>query len=62
MSDWNGLAFQAAINRLKYWESVLVHAQHAGMQEEAREASRFIEEYGTLIADMMASKPPEQPG
>jgi len=51
------LAFDAAAARLCYGQAVLADAQNADDAELARNAARFIEEYGKLIADTLATNP-----
>lgn len=57
MSDWNSLAYNAAMNRLAFWKNELESAQRANDLPRAQDAARFIEEYGKLIADALATKP-----
>ncbi|MGZ8264004.1 MAG: hypothetical protein ACXW2I_07360 [Burkholderiales bacterium] len=47
----NNLMLQSATNRLQFWQDQLQTAFRAGDSEPAAECTRFIEEYGLLIAE-----------
>ena len=46
------LMLQSATNRLKYWQDELTRAIETNNLLRAQECARFVEEYGTLIANM----------
>jgi hypothetical protein len=55
---WMNLSLGAAMDRLEFWQGALKKAEREQNIEEANKAAQFIEEYGKLIADMTAKKPP----
>ena len=57
--QWDPVAYTTALDRLRYWQTVLVEAQAAQDEGLIKEAVRFIEEYGALLAEMMKEKAPD---